>query len=115
MKLETFQVAAKMEKCISALETLCKELDGIGEAKVDAQVDYDKELHIAMEQLKSEKSAVSTRRDDAKGILAINGITRTLGMADIRYKALHTKIDAAKSALCGWQSYNRHLDTTTHV
>ena len=107
---ETFQVASEIENCIKSLETLCKGLDGIGIEKVDAQVNYDKEFLIALEQLKSEGAAVSTREKEAKGILAQNGVTRRLGIAEIRYKALHTKIEAAKSALNGWQSYNRHLD-----
>ncbi len=106
---EIFEIASEIENCIKALEKLCKELDNIGVEKVDAQVAYDKELQIALEQLKSEGSAVSTREKEAKGILASNGTTRRLGLAEIRYKALHTKIEAAKSALNGWQSYNRHL------
>ena len=107
--LEAFEVAEKIAKCISALETRCGELDGIGKAKVKAEVDYDREFEIALEYLASENVPVTVRKEKAKGILAKNGVTEKLKMAEIRYKALHTKIDAAKSALNGWQSYNRHL------
>ena len=113
MKKDVFEVASEMEGCMRSLEQLCKKLDGIGEEKVEAQVEYDKELQIALEQLKAEGSPVTTRKDIAKGMLANNGTTRRLGLAEIRYKALHTKISAAESALNGWQSYNRHLETGT--
>ena len=106
---EVFEIASEIENCIKALERLCRELDKIGMAKVDAQVNYDKEFQIALEQLKTEGSAVSTREKEAKGILATNGTTRILGLAEIRYKALHTKIEAAKSAMNGWQSINKYL------
>lgn len=107
--LEAFEVADEISKCIHALEERCAELGGIGEAKVKAEVEYDKEFEIALEYLASENVPVTIRKDKAKGILAKNGVTERLKMAEIRYKALHTKIDAAKSALNGWQSYNRHL------
>lgn len=107
--LEPFQVAKEIENCINALETRCGELDGVGEEKVNAEVNYDKEMAIALEGLASENVPVTIRKEKAKGILAKEGHTLRLKMAEIRYKALHTKIDAAKSALNGWQSYNRHL------
>jgi len=47
----------------------------------------------------------------AEGTLARNGVTLRLKMAEIRYKALHTKIDAAEKVLDGWRSYNRYLST----
>ena len=106
---EPFEVAVEMAKCIHALEERCNELDGIGEAKVKAEVEYDKEFEIALEYLADQNTPVTIRKEKAKGILAKNGTTEQLKMAEIRYKALHTKIDAAKSALNGWQSYNRHL------
>lgn len=108
--LETFQVADKIEACINALEQRCAELDGLGEAKVKAEVEYDKEIEIALEYLATENVPVTIRKDKAKGILAKNGVTERLKMAEIRYKAIHTKIKAAESALDGWRSYNRHLD-----
>ena len=111
--LEAFEVADEISKCIAALETRCGELDGVGDAKVKAEVNYDKEFLIALEYLESENVPVTIRKDRAKGILAKNGVTEKLKMAEIRYKALHTKIDAAKSALNGWQSYNRHLSVGT--
>ena len=112
MELDTIQVARKIEGCIKSLEKLCAELDGIGDEKVNAEVEYDKEYEIALTLLNSEGVPVTTQRKKAEGILARNGVKERLGLADIRYKALHTKIDAAKSALNGWQSYNRHLSTT---
>jgi hypothetical protein len=108
--LEAFQVADKIEVCIKALEERCKELDEIGKVKVQAEVEYDKEFEIALEYLESEKVPVTIRKERAKGILAKNGVTERLKMAEIRYKAIHTKIKAADSALSGWQTYNRHLD-----
>ena len=108
--LETFQVADKIEGCNLALEKLCKELDGLGDEKVKAEVNYDKEFEIALEYLADSDTPVTVREKKAKGILAKNGHTERLRMAEIRYKAIHTKIKAAESALNGWQSYNRHLD-----
>lgn len=107
--LEPFQVAKEIENCINALETRCGELDKVGEKKVKAEIEYDKEMAIALQGLASENVPVTIRKEKAKGILAENDTTLNLKMAEIRYKALHTKIDAAKSALNGWQSYNRHL------
>ena len=105
--LEPFQVADKIAGCIKALSSRCAELEKTGREKVEAEVEYDKEFAIALECL--EDTPVTTRDKKAKGILAKNGVTVRLKMAEIRYKALHTKIDAAKSALDGWRSYNRHL------
>ena len=108
--LEAFQVADKIAGCNKALEQLCAKLDGLGKEKVEAEVNYDKEFEIALEYLADQNTPVTVREKKAKGILAKNGITERLKMAEIRYKALHTKIKAAESALNGWQSYNRHLD-----
>ena len=108
--LETFQVANKIEGCIKALEERCKELDGLGEEKVEAEVEYDKEFEIALEVLASEDVPVTVREKRAKGMLAKSDVTRRLKTAEIKYKAIHTKIKAAESALDGWRSYNRHLD-----
>lgn len=108
--LEVFQVADKMEACMRAIEKRCTELDGVGEEKVDAEVEYDKEMEIALAALAEQDVPVTIRRKMAEGTLARNGVTTRMKMAEIRYKALHTKIDAAKSALDGWRSYNRHLD-----
>lgn len=107
--LEPFQVANEMARCIKSLGIRCEELDGIGEAKVKAEVKYDEEFAIALEYLADANVPVTIRKEKAKGILAKSGVTERLKIAEIRYKALHTKIDAAKSALNGWQSYNRHL------
>ncbi len=106
--LETFQVADRIESCIKTLSNQCLTLEKVGNEKVIAEVEYDKEFAIALEYLSD--TPVTTRDKRAKGILAKNGVTERLKMAEIRYKALHTKIDAAKSALDGWRSYNRHLD-----
>ena len=108
--LETFQVADRIESCIKALSSQCLTLEKVGEEKVKAEVEYDKEFEIALEYLADQNVPVGVRDKRAKGILAKNGVTERLKMAEIRYKALHTKIDAAKSALDGWRSYNRHLD-----
>jgi len=108
--LEVYQVAEKIESCNNFLQTLCKQLDELGLEKVSAEVNYDKELEIALEYLADEKVPVTIRKDRAKGILAKNGTTERLKMAEIRYKALHTKIKAAESALSAWQSYNKYLD-----
>jgi hypothetical protein len=107
---EPVEVASKIAKCIQALEDRCAELDDVGEEKVNAEVEYDKEFEIALAMLADQEVPVTVRDKRAKGILAKNGHTERLKMAEIRYKALHTKIDAAKSALNGWQSYNRHLE-----
>ncbi len=108
--LEAFQVADKIKSCIGALEKRCAELDGLGEEKVIAEVNYDKEFEIALAYLADSNTPVGVRKERAKGILAKNGTTERLKMAEIRYKALHTKIKAADSALDGWRSYNRHID-----
>lgn len=113
-KKDVFEVADELALCIKALEDRCAELDGIGEAKVKAEVEYDKEFEIALATLADMDVPVTVRDKRAKGILAKNGVTERLKMAEIRYKALHTKIDAAKSALNGWQSYNRHLSVGVH-
>ena len=108
--LESFEVAGKIAECIDALEKRCKELDELGDEKVMAEVNYDKEFEIALETLAEMEVPVTVREKRAKGILAKNGVTEKLKMAEIRYKAIHTKIKAATSALDGWRSYNRHLD-----
>ncbi len=108
--LEVVQVADKIEGCNIALENLCKQLDGLGKEKVDAEVNYDKEFEIALEYLSDQDVPVTVRDKRAKGILAKSGVTERLKMAEIRYKAIHTKIKAAESALNGWQSYNKYLD-----
>ena len=107
---EPVEVAQEIENCIRASEKLCAKLDGIGKAKVDAGVNYDMEYEIALKQLEADGVPATTSRKRAEGILARKGITRILGMAEVRYKALHTKIDACEKALDGWRSYNRHLD-----
>ncbi len=108
--LEVYQVADKIEGCNIALEKLCKQLDGLGQEKVEAEVNYDREFEIALEYLADQDVPVTVREKRAKGILAKNGITERLKMAEIRYKAIHTKIKAAESSLSAWQSYNRYLD-----
>lgn len=108
--LETFQVADKIEECINALQKRCTELDDVGKEKVLAEVNYDKEFEIALEYLADSNTPVTVREKKAKGILAKNGVTERLRMAEIRYKALHTKMKAAESALDGWRSYNKYLD-----
>ncbi len=108
--LETFQVADKIEECINALEKRCRELDDLGTKKVEAEVNYDKEFEIALETLADMDVPVTVREKRAKGILAKNGTTERLKMAEIRYRAIHTKIKAATSALDGWRSYGKHLD-----
>ena len=84
-------------------------MDALGKEKVVAEVNYDKELEIALEFLSVNNTPVSVRKDKAKGILARNGTTEQLKMAEIRYRAIHTKIKAAESALDGWRSYNKFL------
>lgn len=108
--LETFQVADKIEDCIKSLKQRCAELDDLGKEKVEAEVNYDKEFEIALETLADMEVPVTVREKKAKGILAKNGTTERLKMAEIRYKAIHTKIKAATSALDGWRSYGKHLD-----
>lgn len=108
--LECFQVADKIEECINALTRRCKELDELGEDKVAAEVNYDQEFEIALATLADMDVPVTVREKRAKGILAKNGHTERLKMAEIRYKAIHTKIKAATSALDGWRSYGKHLD-----
>ena len=108
--LEPFQVADKIEGCNLALEKLCAQLDGLGDEKVEAEVNYDKEFEIALETLADMDVPVTVREKRAKGILAKNGTTYRLKVAEIKYKAIHTKIKAAESALNGWQSYNKYLD-----
>ena len=123
MELTVIQVARQIELCIDSLTLLCKKLDGIGEKKVETSLMYDKELAKALVRLKvgepvplpdgtiAENIPVSTQEKVAKGICA--DVAATMLMAEISYKALHTKIECAKAALNGWQSYNRHLDTLT--
>ncbi len=112
MAFNLIQVAAKLEGCQDSLQKRCSELDKTGKEKVEAMVEYDKELAIALEQLKAQEVPVTVRKDRAKGILATNGVTLRQGMADIRYEGLKIKIKAAEAAMNAWQTYYRYLDTT---
>jgi len=109
--LEAFQVADKIEACNKAIEKRCAELAEVGKEKVLSEVEYDKEYEVALAALAEQNVPITIRRKMAEGTLARNGVTLRLKMAEIRYKALHTKIDAAEKVLDGWRSYNRYLST----
>jgi len=110
MKLEPFQVADKISACNKALEGLCKKLDDVGQKKVEAEVEYDKQYEIALAELRASDTPIGVSKEMAKGILARKGTTLDYKLAEVRYKALYAKIDAAKASLCAWQSYYKHLD-----
>ena len=73
--LEPFQVASKIENCIKALSDRCFELEKVGEEKVKAEVEYDKEFEMALATLADMDVPVGVRDKRAKGVLAKSGIT----------------------------------------
>ena len=105
--MEPLKLAQAMEKIIRELGVEGQKCYDLVVAKADAMSNYDKEMSIAVAQLKSEGEPVSIIDKKAKGMCHAELHAKIL--AEEMLKAHYSKLDRLKAQLNGLQSMNRHL------
>jgi hypothetical protein len=119
--MDVIKVASQIESKIRLLEKGRSELEPLAQKRAETLSEYDKQMAIAVLQLRNGKVVeiggemikdppVSIIERLAKGMCAEYAMEAEL--ADAKYKLSVKKLDAVQAELNGWQSINRYLDAS---
>ncbi len=100
-------MAQRIETAINHLTKLCSEIDDCGNKKAETLLDYECAFSVAILKRRDGGEPATLIRDNAKKDRREERLKSEL--AEIKYKSLTTKIDAAKAILNARQSQNRYL------
>ena len=108
--LDIIKTAQLIEMAIKKLGEEGKQLQALTEANALASSEYDKHLGVTIAQLKGKGEPTTIVDKLAKGKCSDMLYQKIL--AEGMLKACYSNIDRIKAQLNGYQSINRHLDTT---
>ena len=103
-------IAKKIESVIEAIKVEGKRSDDLIQIKADSMRVYDKAIAVNSAVHKSHGMAVTMIKDQAKG--DASQLLCEMIVAQEALKAHFCRPDYLKAQLNGYQSINRHLDST---
>ena len=108
--LDIIKTARLIELAIMKLGEEGKKLEALNEASALASSEYDKAIGTTIAKLKGKGEPTTIVDKLAKGECA--DLLYMKIVAEGQLKACYSNIDRIKAQLNGYQSINRHLDTT---
>ena len=106
--MELHKQVDRIQYCQKQILDLTAQLDEAGEAKARTERDYDKAMQTALIELQDKGTRAAEIKDLAKGMIADQKYAMVL--AEVKYKAINTKIEANKSVMNAQQSIFRHME-----
>ena len=108
--MQAVEVAHHIEKIIGAITLEGQRSEDLIQAKADASRVYDKALAVRAAEMKIEGMAATLIQAQAKG--DASQLLSELIVATESLKAHWKRLDYLQAQLNGFQSINRHLDST---
>ena len=109
-EMSVLEVADAIQWCMGKMQENMNKLPDLAEQKAKSESEYDKQIEIAVLELK-ENNAATLVKDLAKG--KCSDYKYKMSIAESTYKLTASNVKSYDDIMNGWQSVNRYLDVVS--